>query len=51
MLEARLANDDTAAALLAAAQLKATQIGAVRWRDRIRSSRERLEQAARVSSS
>lgn len=50
MLEARLGRTDAAAALLARAELQATQIGAHRWRDRICRSRERIEQSERVAS-
>jgi DNA-binding SARP family transcriptional activator len=51
MLEARLGQHDAAGALLSQAELQATQIGAYRWRDRIRGSRVRIEHAAPVPSS
>jgi hypothetical protein len=51
MLEARLGHTDAALGLLHQAERKATQIGAPRWRDRIRRSRARLEQSVRVTSS
>jgi hypothetical protein len=43
MLEARLGRADVAGRLLAQAESQAQQIGATRWRDRIRRSRARLE--------
>ena len=49
MLEARLGRTDAAAALLAHAELQATQIGASRWRDRIRQSRARIHQSEPVA--
>jgi hypothetical protein len=51
MLEARLGQSDAAVGLLLQAEQKATQIGATRWRDRIRRSRARVEESARVTSS
>jgi hypothetical protein len=51
MLEARLGHTDAALDLLLQADVKATQIGATRWSDRIRRSRSRLEQPERVTSS
>jgi hypothetical protein len=50
MLEARLGHTDAALDLLLQAELKATQIGATRWGDRIRRSRARVEQSERVPS-
>ena len=50
MLEARLGHTDAALGLLAQAERKTQQIGANRWRDRIRRSREHVEQSARVAS-
>jgi hypothetical protein len=51
MLEARLGHTDAALVMLLQAEQKATQIGAPRWRDRIRRSRARVEQSERVTSS
>ena len=51
MLEARLGQTEAALGLLLQAERKATQIGALRWRDRIRRSRRRVEQSERVTSS
>jgi hypothetical protein len=51
MLEARLGRTDAALDLLLRAEQTATRIGATRWRDRIRTSRERVEHAERVTSS
>ncbi|MDQ1475577.1 MAG: hypothetical protein QOE62_806 [Actinomycetota bacterium] len=50
MLEARLGRTDAAHRLLTQAESQAEQIGARRWRDRIRRSRARIEQSeARVA--
>jgi hypothetical protein len=51
MLETRLGHTDAALDLLLQAEVKATQIGATRWGDRIRRSRARVEQSERVPSS
>jgi hypothetical protein len=49
MLEARLGRDEAACALLERAELMTTEIGAWRWRDRIRSARARLSQPRRAA--
>jgi hypothetical protein len=49
MLEARLGRDEAACALLERAELVTTEIGAWRWRDRIRDARARLAQSPRAA--
>jgi DNA-binding SARP family transcriptional activator len=49
MLEARLGRDDAACALLERAELVTTEIGAWRWRDRVRRDRARLAEPAAVT--
>jgi hypothetical protein len=46
MLEARLGRTEAAHRLITRAESQAEQIGALRWRDRIRRSRARIEQPA-----
>ena len=50
VLEARLGHTDTALGLLLQAERKTTEIGATRWRDRIRRSRTNVEQAGALAS-
>jgi hypothetical protein len=49
MLEARLGRAEAACALLERAELVTTEIGAWRWRDRIRAARTRLAQSPGVA--